>query len=242
MKKIVVFIAILFSLFSRVSAEIYVVAVGISKYKNCNDLSLPDDDAKTIAALYKTKTENVITITGRYATRANIIKAMMDQFRRANSADMVVFFFSGHGYEGGLCPYDFDRGKNALSYEDIYAAFKQSKATRKIVMVDACMSGGLRHGKPQKYNLSEKRSDVVMFLSSRGREISRENVSMKNGFFTTYLDKGFRGGADANRDRIITAKELFNFVSKGVKNISKDKQHPVMWGNFDDNFIMMDFR
>ena len=57
---------------------------------------------------------------------------------------------------------------------------------------------------------------------------------MQNGFFTTCLQRGLRGGADANRDKIITAKELFLFVSKGVKELSDDKQHPVMWGKFDD--------
>ena len=71
---------------------------------------------------------------------------------------------------------------------------------------------------------------------------SIESSQMVNGYFTAYLDRGQRGGADTNRDRIITAKEIFSFVSDGVKTISQDKQHPVMWGKFDDNFIMVDWR
>lgn len=244
MKKIVSIFALMFLVFSmRVRAEVYVVSVGISSYQNSNNnLALPDEDAKTIAALYKTKTKNVITMTGRYATRANIIKAITDQFRRAQKGDMVVLFFSGHGYEGVFCPYDFNKGKNALSYNDVYSVFRQSNATRKIVIADACMSGGLRHGSPKRRKGATSNSDVVMFLSSRTNESSCERRDMKNGFFTTYVEKGFRGGADANRDKIITAKELFKFVSEAVINISHDKQHPVMWGNFDDDFIMMDWR
>ena len=57
--------------------------------------------------------------------------------------------------------------------------------------------------------------------------------------FTSCLERGLRGGADKNRDRIITARELFEFVSEGVKTITKDRQHPVMWGKFDHSMPVM---
>ena len=79
----------------------------------------------------------------------------------------------------------------------------------------------------------------MLFLSSRSNESSLEIPSMKNGFFTTYLQRGLRGNADANRDRTITAKELFDFVSTNVIKISKEKQHPVMWGKFSDDMPVM---
>ena len=40
---------------------------------------------------------------------------------------------------------------------------------------------------------------------------------------------------ESNRDRTITAKELFKFVSDNVRALSKNKQHPVMWGHFSDD-------
>ncbi len=244
MRKFLVLNMLFFALAVSVKAETYVVAVGISKYKNISSLTLPENDAKTIAKIYKGLTKNVITMTGRYATRANILKAMSDQFKRAQKGDMVVFFFSGHGYEGGFCPYDMEkRDKNGLSYNDVYAIFRKSKASRKVVLADACMSGGLRKERhPNHHGTPNSKSDVVMFLSSRTNETSIENRRMVNGFFTTYLEKGLRGGADANKDKIITAKEIFSYVSNGVRNISKNRQHPVMWGSFDDNFVIADWR
>ena len=239
MNKVLLFIFLLCVLPLR--AETYVVAVGIAKYQHINGLLLAEEDAKAIAKLYKTRTKNVITMTGKYATRANILKAMNDQFSRAKKGDMIVFFYSGHGYEKGFCPYDMGKGnKNVLSYNDIYAVFRKSKATRKVVIADACMSGGLRQETHSTNHAN--RSDVLMFLSSRTKELSIESTNMKNGFFTTYVERGLRGGADSNRDNVITAKEIFVFVSDGVKKISKNSQHPVMWGNFDDNFVMMDWR
>jgi hypothetical protein len=62
---------------------------------------------------------------------------------------------------------------------------------------------------------------------------------MKNGIFTTCLLRSLKGGADVNRDRTITAKELYTAVSKGVKVMSLNQQHPVMWGNFDDAMPVM---
>ena len=62
---------------------------------------------------------------------------------------------------------------------------------------------------------------------------------MKNGFFTACLLRALKGGADVDRNRVITAKELFNAVSKGVKKLSRDSQHPVMWGNFSDDMPIM---
>lgn len=222
-------------------AETYVVAVGIANYQSISDLRLAENDAKVMAKMYKTRTKNVITITGRYATRANILKAMTDQFGRAKRGDMVVLFFSGHGYEKGFCPYDMGAGdRNALTYNDIYAVFRKSKATRKIVIADACMSGGLR--KESHSSNHTNSSDVVMFLSSRTKELSIESPRMQNGYFTTYLERGMRGGADTNKDKLVTAKEIYVFVSNGVKKISKERQHPVMWGNFDDNLVLVDWR
>ena len=83
---------------------------------------------------------------------------------------------------------------------------------------------------------------MLMFLSSRTNEYSIENRKMHNGFFTAYLDRGMRGAADANKDKVVTAKELFTYVSKGVKQLSGNRQHPVMWGNFSDDFVVMDWR
>ena len=221
--------------------DIYVVSVGIADYQTIPDLTLPEKDAKAIAELYKTQTKNVILITGKYATKARVLKSLKDQFGRAKEQDMIVFAFSGHGYPGGVCPYDMSaKNESGVSYREIRSILKQSRAKRKIVFADACFSGGIRSNASNTHQAHQD-SDVLLFLSSRGGETSIESPFMVNGFFTTYLLRGLRGGADSDRNRKITAKELFQFVSQGVKERSKDQQHPVMWGRFDDNEVLMDW-
>lgn len=238
-----ILVLLLFAFCSVARADIYVVSVGVSKYQRGNNLRLCDDDARIISTIYKTHTDHVVTLTDQQATRDNIVQAMSSMFSRAKAEDMVVFFFSGHGYKGGLCPYDMGaRNKNGLSYETIYSIFSSCKAKRKIILADACKSGGLRKEDKRATSVYSSSADVILFLSSRTEENSIENQEMKNGMFTAYLERGLRGGADDNRDKKITAKEIFTFVSTGVKQLSRNKQHPVMWGNFDDNFVILDWR
>ena len=119
---------------------------------------------------------------------------------------------------------------------------KQCRATRKVIMADACMSGGLRQKQSGNHHFYHKKSDVVLFLSSRTKEFSMESKKMRNGYFTTYLAKGLRGTADFDRNRMVTAKEIYTYVSKKVKTVCNNKQHPVMWGNFRDNLVMIDWK
>lgn len=225
-------------------AETYVVVAGVANYKNISSLRLCEKDAKAIAEVYKTRTKYVVLLTGKYATKDAILKRLKSQFSTAKPEDMVVFMFSGHGYQGGICPYDMSSKDltTGVTYKEIQTIMRSCKAKRKVIIADACYSGGLRQETTSHSNSDYSAADVLLFLSSRSGETSIESPLMVNGMFTTYLMRGLRGGADINKDKAITAKELFTFVSTGVKEKTKQRQHPVMWGNFDDDFIVMDWR
>ena len=81
----------------------------------------------------------------------------------------------------------------------------------------------------------------MFFLSSRTNETSQEMIGGPNGQFTRFLVRGLRGGADTNRDKIITAKELYDFVHKGVSVATGNKQHPVMWGRFNNSMSVLNW-
>lgn len=217
-------------------AKVYLVSVGIADYPGLSsDLVLPTKDAQTISWLYSKNTDAVSQLlTDTHATIRNITAAMQSVFSQANDNDIVVFFFSGHGYQGGFVAYD-----GALPYSKIRKAMATSKCKNKMIFADACFSGKIRTNGSQSSVQSARKANVMLFLSSRSNEKSIERRNMSNGFFTTYLQKGLRGGADKNRDRIITARELFDYVHTGVVKISRGKQHPVMWGNFSDNMPVM---
>lgn len=222
-------------------AETYVVCVGIGNYADpkVQNLTKTEADAKAMAEFYKKGTQNVITITGKYATKAQILKSLNSQFLRANSDDKIVFFFSGHGYPGGFCPYEMTKIEEGLKYSEVISIMQKSKAKNKFIFADACHSGAIRqNGSDTNSNVG----NVLLFLSSRGNEYSAESPFLANGYFTKYLLRGMGGGADINKDKRITARELFNYVSDGVKSHTNNRQHPVMWGRFDDNLSIVEYR
>jgi uncharacterized caspase-like protein len=82
----------------------------------------------------------------------------------------------------------------------------------------------------------------MAFMSSRPDQPSAEIPIWRNGCFTEYLVGGLKGGADANRDRVITARELFDYVYPRVKAASGGRQVPQMWGSFDESMALADHR
>lgn len=225
----------------------YVVTVGISDYLKIPDLRLPEKDAEAVKDLFSNRKAVVKHLVGLNANKAQIKNALNDVCTKAGKQDRIIFYFSGHGYPGGFCPYDMNEKnmETGLKYEEIFTIFKQSKADFKMIIADACYSGSIRLSSKEQSQESQKRltnTNVITFLSSRSNEFSIESPFMPNGIFTTSLVRGLKGGADINRDKQITAKELFDFVSKGVKEKSKDKQHPVMWGKFNNEVVIIDWR
>lgn len=233
MKQIGLFIIQFFVCITPIQAKVYVVSVGIADYPGtANDLRISDNDAKTIANVFNaTKDATVTLLVNSDATQSALLSSMHTLFEDAQSEDAVVLYFSGHGTPGALVCYD-----GLLTYQHIFKMLKGCKANRKVIIADACYAGKMRTTRQQAANYNSQ--NVMLFLSSRSTEPSKE-TPFKNSLFTIFLERGLRGGADKNRNRQITARELFDFVHNGVTEKSGDKQHPVMWGKFDDNMIII---
>ena len=217
-------------------AKTYIVCIGMQNYPGkVNDTNLCVKDAKTVKWLFDENHDaKTLILLDKEATKANIIRTMKSLFSEAGAGDAVAIFYSGHGDHGALCVYDGN-----LSYQDIYNAFQGSKASRRFAFINACYSGTMR----KKYDISSlKGKDVMFLLSARSKEPSIEDLTMKNGVFPAYLVMGLTGSADKNKDRVITARELFDFVSENVKKKTNYKQHPVAWGHFSDDMPVMTWK
>ena len=247
MRNLLLFILLALSSLSATGRTIYVLSVGISDYRYISDLQKTENDAREFSELYMTHTKNVTTLLGSQATRENILSSLRSCFAKAGADDIVVFFFSGHGDKGGLCAYDTKGRSRLVTYAEVQKAIGSCKAANKQLFIDACYSGGLRDGKKTARPATTARpplSDtqgIMLFLSSRTGETSQENRWADNGFFTQYLIKGLKGAADTDSDRIITAKEIFTYVSAKVSERTRKKQNPVMWGKFNDNMRILNW-
>jgi uncharacterized caspase-like protein len=229
-------------IYAQQKGELYAVIVGVSEYaQSGNNLTYSHKDAIEMYNLLKTQTTtaNLKLLTNKQATRDSVLKAANELFTKTKPEDIVLLFFSGHGNEGYFLAHD-----NKLTFESLQAVFKKTKAKRKLIFADACYSGTFRSSQQSSATniYANIGNNVLLFLSSRSNQTSIETASMKNGVFTYFLIAGLKGGADANKDRIITAKELFTFVHPRVKEKTKESQIPVMWGKFNDNMVIFDWK
>ena len=233
MKRLIILLLFLCFPLIAEAQDIYLFSAGVSDYPGIqNDLVLPAKDASAVHRLFlQNGRAKSVLLTNENANKRNILTKARNHFAGAQPDDIVVFFFSGHGYQGGFVAYD-----EFISYDEIRQLLSSCRAKNKMIFADACFSGDIRE---EGHTTRPSQQNVMLFLSSRSNEVSIERRDMKNGFFAACLIRALKGGADADRNRIITAKELYKAVSSGVKELSHDRQHPVMWGNFSDNMPVM---
>lgn len=216
----------------------YVVSVGIANYQQINGLRLTEQDVATFNEIMSLHDAQITTLTGAQATHANVVKTIRSVFSQATPNDAVIFFFSGHGYEGGFCCYDMKENSQlgGMSYQEMQILFRNCRAGRKMVFADACFSGGLSKQRTQLQVQAVSNNNVMFFLSSQLDETSLELPKMPNGLFTYYLAQGLCGAADFDGNRIISANEIVGYVSSNVADVANripHNQHPTIWGNFD---------
>jgi uncharacterized caspase-like protein len=240
-----IFLLILFAyasvLHAREEGKLYAVLVGVSEYRQAeNNLSYSHQDAIEMYNLLKLQTpvSNLTLLIDRQATKDSIVEATRRLFAKAQPEDQIIFFFSGHGNSDRFFTHDRE-----LTFQTLQKLFKESRAKRKMILADACFSGTFRTSGAESPAPAAPDTDerVMLFLSSRSSQTSRESSLLKNGLFTYFLIAGMKGGADADRDRTITARELFDFVYPRVKEQSGGTQIPVMWGKFEDSMTIMNW-
>ena len=240
--------------------QYYVLSVGVSDYEGTkNDLHFADVDAKRVAQFFidaGVPSGHIKLLTNQNATRQNILSTLNTVFSAAQPNDVVIFYFSGHGDKGVFLPADFTGFSNALLHREVKAAFKNCAAKHKLCIADACFAGSIRtksfdSSRDSLKTVEEKlktatakaykeaNNDVVVMMASRANEESKEMSALGQGAFTYYLLQGWRGTADLNGDKIITIKELFRYTQQKVIAITKDMQHPVVFGKFDADMVLM---
>jgi uncharacterized caspase-like protein len=248
MKQLLIILGLLLLQSQASQATVYAVIIGVSKFDDPTaNVQFTDDDARHFYdyLLHTSKgidPANLTLLIDRQATKANIIAALNTQFRKATTADRVIFFFAGHGSQGLFCPYDAFVSGNNLYHFEVKKAFKNSAAKVKLCFANACHSGSIKEklvfqsnalSKTQQSSLSKNNGNLIVFMSSRPTETSYDGV------FTTVLLRGLNGQADLNSDKQINITELYTYVRQSVRLQTKNLQTPIVFGNFDRNLVMV---
>lgn len=228
--------------------KIWALIVGISRYEHMPALKYSDDDAYRMYAFYKSPEggalpdDQIRILVDEDATRLNILKAMNELYLKADENDMVLLYFSGHGLEGTFLPIDYDGFQNAITYDEVKQMFARSRAKHKICYADACHSGSLMAAKSPYASslmffydeLDKSTGGSAFVMSSKAREYSLEDGGLRQGIFSHYLIRGLKGESDADKNKTITIRELFDWVYKNVRTYSGLAQTPMIAGDYDE--------
>ena len=128
--------------------KIWAVIVGISDYSDFQKLNYSTKDAKSVYDFMRSieggavPEDQIELLTDEMASGYNILNTTANLFEKADSNDLIIFYFAGHGKNGAFLPYDYNSQKGNLLYHGlINAVLKDSEAKYKLCVVDACHSG-----------------------------------------------------------------------------------------------------
>lgn len=248
--------------------RVWALVVGVAEYKHITPLTYTTDDAKKVYGFFRSPEGGAVPDTriklllNKDATALNIQNTMADLFEKADTNDLVIFYFAGHGQEGGFLPIDFDgKDKNILHHAVVNALMMDSPAKFKLCIADACHSGSYSlsyndfktsgyvmpptvaartlsaRDKIKEFysSFSNIKGGFAMMMSSAAEEVSLEASKLKQGVFSYFFIQGMKGSADDNENGIITVKELFDYVSQQVKSFTYGFQTPNVFGDYDTN-------
>jgi hypothetical protein len=233
--------------------KVWAVVVGVSSYNHMPTLRYTDDDAYRMYAFLKSPEggglpdDQIRILIDEDATKDEIKMAMENVFAKAGPNDLALLYFSGHGLKGAFLPIDFDGYNNKIEHDEVNAILANSPAKYKLLIADACHSGSLLAMKSGEvkgildsyYNtLAQAEPGAALIMSSKSEETSLESSGLRQGVFSHFLIRGLKGEADANRDRVVSVQELFEYITQNVKKYTGNRQSPVIKGDYDPNMTV----
>lgn len=210
------------------------------------------------------KPSDIVYMENSGATTEAVRAALTRLLQRATPADLVFIYIASHGsadpFEPGKLYFLMNDTKVANMPQTGLGMFELQeildhlvRAERVVVFVDACHSAGvagpkivtgrqLERVENNVFNLYASRlyreTGRAVLTSSDVNEISEEGANWGggHGVFTWALLQGLRGAADANSDRVVTAGEVFNYVSRTVRRETNSRQNPRALSGTNEDF------
>ena len=224
---------------------LYMLSVGVSKYKNPEyNLGVADKDAIAMAKMFKKQEGKIYkdvvlkTLTNDEATSDNILDALDWIDREVTSKDVAMIFVAGHGVNDEKGNYYFlshDANLNrlrrsAVKWLEIQDTIK-NLPSKVILLADTCHSGNItgtrRDITSAIKSITNSGSGSIIMTATTGSGYSYEQKSWGHGAFTKALLDGIdKYKADYDEDGAVSIKEIDLYVTNRVKSLTGGKQKP----------------
>lgn len=221
----------------------YAIVVGVSNYSEQTGLTPLQFAAKDASALGAELAESgyqVRMLLNADATKSFVNRALNQLAGTVSPEDRVVFYFSGHGFQGastgrhmlathGVAADDIET--DGLALDDVLANLDRLNTNNTAAFVDACRTGSLRQksGEAPTFRDLPKAKKTSVFYSTQPGQPSFEDEARGHGVFTRHLLEGLRGKA---RDAAgaVSMDQLSRYVRSSMQTeafASGKKQSPV---------------
>lgn len=195
------------------------------------------------------KKDNIRLLTDEKATLELVRVAFSDFAARAQANDILVVYIVTHGLHDPR----LNRGdklylalhgtqmptieSTALAFSDLELLLNRSVRTNQLFMIfdvghqitgDWRFRSGRNLINNHLLNLFGDRPGWSTFVSGSTDEISTDRLTggETSSLFNYWLAEALGGASDLNGDHVVTAKEIFSFVSEKVKTESRGVQQP----------------
>jgi hypothetical protein len=210
------------------------------------------------------KASDIVYMENSGATTEAVRDALTRLFRRAAPNDLVFVYIASHGSPDPFDPRKLyflmndtkvaNMSQTGLGMFELQEVLDHMvRAERVVVFIDSCHSAGiagpkivtgrqLERAENNVFNLYAaklyRESGRAVLTSSDVNEISEEGSHWGggHGVFTWALLDGLSGAADANRDRVVTAGEVFGYVSRTVRRETNARQNPRALSGINEDF------
>jgi serine/threonine-protein kinase len=234
----------------------WVLAIGIDEYKDAPipKLACARKDAQALAAFFATDPksptsgERVLGLYDRAATRSNVLARIQRHLvqNAVEERDTAILYVAAHGFSDARSDYyvachDTELSNllgTAISQRDLEAVWGRVKAGRKLLLVDACHSGGF--GGVRGIGGIKLAPDAAAtapgagswsMLATSASQLSVEDKAAGHGVFTLALLDGLRGAA--SQAGAVTAEGLAAYLRRAVPKLATrqgGEQEPVCLG------------
>jgi hypothetical protein len=134
--------------YSHNKMKIWAVVIGIADYSKAPKLNYTTRDAQRVYAFLRSveggavPEDQIKLLLDEEATAFNIMNTTADLYEQADTNDLIIFYFAGHGKNGAFLPFDYDgTSAHLLHHGLVNSLLKDSPAKYKLCAVDACHSG-----------------------------------------------------------------------------------------------------
>jgi sulfatase modifying factor 1 len=222
------------------------ICIGIDQYEQLSQLGYAERDAMDVA----TQLSSLGFLVTRMRMSADagearpyssgaILAQLKKALRVCEPEGVVLFYFSGHGFEVAngttyLCPYglDLDQVENTgLALNEVRQQLEASGCKRRLMVVDMCRNDPAKSIEDRAWTLrqfEQAQGTGLLFSTAPGMRSFEPTPGLRdetgalieNGLFTHYFLRGLRGDSDrgrqARRDGLVTFREVAYFVADGL--------------------------